>query len=113
LRDYPEATWMALPQGGVVVTVPGIPLQGWSKPNTTVYFVLPLGYPAAKPDCFYVDADVRLPSGALPHASGMQQVPGLNINALWFSWHVEAWNPNSGSALTWMGVIRQRLQKCQ
>lgn len=113
LERYPGTTWTSLPQGGWVVSVPDVALKGWSKPSTTVYFVLPLGYPAAKPDCFLIDHDVRLINGTLPHAAAVQDVPGLGISGLWFSWHIESWNPNSSTVLNWMGVVRQRLQRLQ
>jgi hypothetical protein len=99
------------PQSGgtYIVTVPNQPLPpGWSKPATTVYFQLPPSYPNARPDCFWTDADLRLASNALPQNSTMQQVAGLG-EKLWFSYHPLTWDPSRDTLLTYVRVVKRRL----
>ena len=55
-EHYPEATVSPLPDGVVLVTLGQVTVpHGWSLSAPTLAFVLPAGYPAAQPDCFYVD----------------------------------------------------------
>lgn len=95
---------------GWVLRLPTIPLpDGWSKPHTEVAFVVPQGYPFAKPDCFWADLDLRLANGNLPQNAQLNNpIPGLPDPLLWFSWHVEPWNPNRDDLLTWLTVIKRR-----
>lgn len=80
---------------------------GWNRASTQVRFLLPLPYPAAQPDCFYADQDLRLASGTMPVNSGMQ--PLNNVPMLWFSWHLSAWNPQRDDVLTYVRFIESRL----
>lgn len=66
LERYPEAA-LRQGEGVTVVSIPGVRLpSGWSKSIVTVHFLVPAGYPHANPDCFNVDADLRLTGGAMP-----------------------------------------------
>lgn len=114
-RDrFANASLTRLPNGTAVVTIPDFPLgRGWNCTATTVYFVVPVGYPTAKPDTFWVDGSVRLLSGSEPQASnrsndthGLPDKRGL----LWFSWHAGPWNPNQDTLMTFVGVIDRRLR---
>ena len=110
---FPEA--VMLDGAGVsVVSVPGFGLpDGWSKRVATVHFLVPAGYPHANPDCFNVDADLRLANGAMPHSAQLQHMPLIG-NTLWFSWHVQQpWKPGRDTLLTWLGVIADRFAKAQ
>ncbi len=79
------------------VVVPNVELpKGWSSDRVTVYFVLPVGYPSAQPDCFWTEATLRLEDGRTPQNTGLQQIPGTSEQLLWFSWHVQTWSPNEG-----------------
>jgi hypothetical protein len=100
---------------GWVIRIPSVPLpSGWSKPETEVVFLLAQGYPFAKPDCFWADHDLRLAGGGMPQASNVTNpVPGLPGQFLWFSWHVDPWNPNQDDLSTWFAVIRARLGRPQ
>jgi hypothetical protein len=100
---------------GLVVRVPSVALPaGWSKPSTSVILVAPQGYPFAKPDCFWTDSDLRLANGNLPqNAQPNNPIPGLAEPVLWFSWHVDPWNPNRDDLVTWFTLIRQRLAQVQ
>jgi hypothetical protein len=100
---------------GSIVRIPDVALpDGWNKRQTQVTLVAPEGYPFAKPDCFWTDDDLRLANGALPQNSQLNNpIPGAPGNCLWFSWHVEPWNPNQDDLVTWFTLIKQRLAKPQ
>jgi hypothetical protein len=100
--------------GATVVSIPNVPLgPGWSANQTTVKFVVLPNYPHSAPDCFWIDPQIRLASGAMPQNTNIQQVPGTGLTWLWFSWHVGKWNPNRDSLYTYMKVIQDRLAKPQ
>lgn len=101
------------PNGTFVVTVPNVKLHsGWNVETTTVFFVVPVGYPAAKPDTFWT-GPLNLKNGSPPQASSQNLVPGIPADSRWFSWHLQAWNPNSDSLLTYMRMIEKRLEAVQ
>jgi hypothetical protein len=111
---FPGTNWSTLSNGTVHVMVPGVDLpKGWSAAQITIHFVLPLGYPVAQPDCFWTDKGLRLADGRTPQNTGIQQLPGTNETFLWFSWHLQVWNPNEHTALTWLRVIRKRFDQVQ
>ena len=108
-QQFADATWSALSNGTAHVRVPNVKLPaGWSKPTATIHLVLPVGYPVAKPDCFWADHDLRLAGDKTPENSGVQAIPGLADPLLWFSWHIAAWNPNAHNVLTWLRVALTR-----
>ena len=102
-----------LPSGTTLVIVPDVVLpEGWSKSSTTVRFVIPPGYPYAQLDCFWVDPDLLLATGALPQNSGPNPIPEINEPALWFSWHLsQPWDPNRDTLSSWMSVILKRMEE--
>jgi Prokaryotic E2 family E len=112
---YSEAKLTRLSNGTAVVAIPNFQLApGWNKRSTTVYFVVPVGYPTAKPDTFWADSDLHLASGAEPQASNRSNDShGLpdKRNLLWFSWHAQTWNPNRDSLSTYAAVIDRRLRE--
>lgn len=109
-RVFPGANALARPDGTVLVTVPGLRLPpGWNQDVTSVSFVVPVGYPMAKPDCFWADSSLRLAGGGMPANTNLNPVPGTNEPRLWFSWHVSAWNPASDGLLAYVRVIQKRL----
>lgn len=101
LRDLDSSAWVEIPN----MELP----TGWNMPRSTIAFQVPNGYPQAKPDCFYADANLRLATGALPVNSNVQNTPA-GSPMLWFSWHVNNWRPNEDSLLTWMRVVERRLR---
>lgn len=104
-------THAALSTKAMLVTVPDEPLPpGWSLKATSVKFLVPVAYPMARPDCFWADTNLRLANRALPQASRVQQIPGTAQTALWFSWHVQHWDPNRDTLCTFLQVIRTRLK---
>jgi hypothetical protein len=108
---FPVSSLTGNADGSWTVEVRDVPLdlQCWNQSSTTIRFILPIGYPAAKPDCFYADPELRLRSGAMPHASNMQALPHSGIDQLWFSWHVDYWNAARDSLLTFVRVVQVRL----
>lgn len=109
---YPGAVAQALPDGTTLITVPELPLPaGWSLDKTDVSFIVPVGYPAARLDCFYGDAALRLQGGGLPMNASPNVIPHVNEHRLWFSWHVSTWNPARDDFRTYVGVIRERLRR--
>lgn len=113
-REFPEARLEPRPDGSYVVVIPDVALpQGWNKDRTTIIFQTPVGYPAAKPDCFWADADLRLAGGAPPKSTGFQPPPSGGEQKLWFSWHTETWNPNRDSLVSYLKAIQNRLQRSE
>ena len=108
---YAGATLKRLTNGTGVVTIPDFPLpQGWNKQRTTVYFVVPVGYPMARPDTFWTDLDLKLSSGGPALNTGENNNHGLPQQLRWFSWHPATWNPNRDTLITYVGMIAKRLQ---
>lgn len=113
-QAYPGSTARTLSDGMVLVTVPSIRLPGgWNQSHTAISFLVPVGYPMAKPDCFYADAGLRLANGNLPMNAAPQQVPHTSETRIWFSWHLATWHPTRDSLQTYVGVIRDRLNRPQ
>jgi hypothetical protein len=108
---WPDASLRSSAGGGHIVTVPNFQLpQGWNKSSTAVHFWAQQGYPFAKLDCFWADADLRLASGNPPQNSGQNGPPELT-GLLWFSWHTDHWNAARDDFLTWLASIRDRLNR--
>ena len=110
--QYPDARFDPMADGTVLVTIPEVPLpKGWSEATTEVSFVIPNGYPVAKPDCFWASAPLRLAGGAMPMNSAINEIPGIPGQRLWFSWHVATWNPATDGLLTFVRVIQLRFER--
>lgn len=110
---FPDALVRDVPNAGTMVTLPTVAVPGgWNKQSTAIHFIAPVGYPFAKPDCFWADEDLRLASGALPQNANCENpMPGLGKRALWFSWHMEQWNASRDSLLTWLASVNERLAR--
>lgn len=110
--QYPDVAVRHFPSGAILVILPKVLLaEGWSKNSTAVSFLAPVGYPHAKPDCFWTDGDLKLASGAPPANTGPNPIPEINESGhLWFSWHTAQWNPNRDSLLTYVNVVKNRLR---
>ncbi len=105
---YGDVAVVPQPDGSVHVVLESVRLPpGWSQANSRIAFVLPVGYPAAQPDCFFAGESLRLASGALPQNAGMQQLG--NATWLWFSWHLTSWTPGRDNAVTFAHFIESRL----
>ena len=70
MARYPTAAVADRADHSAVVAVPDLPLgPGWNQPTTEVLFQVSTAYPAAQPDCFYTDPQLRLASGQPPSNS--------------------------------------------
>lgn len=113
---HPGAALKRLPSGSHLVTVPNVPMpHGWSQATVTVLFLAPPGYPGAQPDCFWVEpTGLRLENGATPQGTNdSNPIPEEGRRGTWFSWHLQHWNPNSDSLVTYFNVIMRRLKSVQ
>lgn len=111
---YDSATATPLQGGFYLIEIRNVRLPvGWNRAVSTVLFLVPPGYPAARPDCFWLEpGGVRLGNGATPqNTSDSNPIPGLQQarSTTWFSWHLQQWNPNQDSLLIYMNVIERRL----
>lgn len=98
-----------LADGTTLITVPRIALPpGWSAKTTCVCFLLPVGYPGARPDCFWADEGLRLASGSMPANAQVQPIPGTAERGLWFSWHLRSWQA-ADRAASYVRFILRRL----
>jgi hypothetical protein len=107
-----------LPTGAHLITVPNVTVpDGWSRSVTTVLFLTPPGYPSAQPDCFWVEpGQLRLANQGTPQGTNdSNPIPGLAPprQFTWFSWHLQSWNPNRDSLLTYFNVIMKRFESRQ
>lgn len=114
-ESYPHAEHRALPDGTQLITIPEVKLpQGkWSKPTSSVRFLVPVGYPASRPDCFWSDPGLMLANGQVPQNTGANPIPHDERPGLWFSWHVASWSPNSDSLLKYLRVIFNRFEEAR
>lgn len=109
-----NAEFQRLGTGGYLVTVKNVPIRsGWNRSLVDVLFVAPPGYPAARPDCFWVSPQLRLANGMMPQnandASPIQGDPLPGRPVTWFSWHLQIWDPNLSDLMTFYGAIMKRL----
>ncbi len=114
LRErFGEAHASTMASGTTLVTVPGVRLpEGWSRPSTTIRFLVPPGYPFAQLDCFWADPDLLLAHGATPQNAALNVILETLQQGMWFSWHLaSAWNPNRDTLSTWMNVVIDRLRQ--
>ena len=112
LREiYPNAVRQPLSDGSSIVTVPNVAVpEGWTARETTIRFQVPVGYPMARPDCFWTDESLMLSGGRLPQNTGPTPLPGGGAPTpqRWYSWHVTHWSANSDTLITYVNVIRKR-----
>jgi hypothetical protein len=112
----PEPAATRLQNGAYLVQIPAVDIgAGWTTRQVTVLFVAPPGYPAAQPDCFWVEpAGLRLAGGETPkNTNDGNPIPADNTpqrRTTWFSWHLQSWNPNTDSLVTYFKVIMKRLK---
>lgn len=110
---YKNAARDVQADGSAAIVVPNVQLPaGWTPNITTVRFIVPVGYPASRPDCFWTD-QLRLAGGAVPKNTGANEMPGGPAGLLWFSWHVATWSPNHDTLLTYFNVIKKRFDDLQ
>ena len=100
--------------GSYMISIRGVKLpNGWKPTEVTAFFIAPPGYPAARPDCFWVSPRVRLANGAIPqNANEGTQIPydlTPQRPTTWFSWHLQQWDPNRDGLEQFYRAIVQRL----
>lgn len=106
---FPDAAITELPGGSSLISIPSLRLPaGWSSVEAPVWFAVPVGYPAAQPDCFWSGPALRLTSGAMPANTGIQHHPVTQEAVLWFSWHLASWRPSDDDVSTFARFIVRR-----
>jgi hypothetical protein len=114
--EYTQASLTRLASGAHLVQLPGVQVpSGWNHSHVTVLFVAPPGYPAAQPDCFWIEPKpFRLSNGGTPQGSNdSNEIPEVGPRGTWFSWHLQHWNPNTSTLKTYLNVIMRRLNTVQ
>lgn len=109
-----EAQIQPLGTGGRLVTIKNVPIgRGWSRIATDVLLLAPPGYPAARPDCFWVSPRLRLDGGRMPqNCNDGTVIPGDTVAGrplTWFSWHLQTWDPNKDKLATFYKTVMNRL----
>lgn len=116
--EWPQTHSERNKYGHHLIVVPGVLLpKGWDSTICTVLFIAPPGYPAACPDHFFTDIEIRVAKNkAIPYNTHWGN--GIQLERLgwpqwskcfWWSWHLQSWNPNQSSLFTYMKVIQRRL----
>jgi hypothetical protein len=114
--ECPEVFQRKFPSGAYLITVPSVKLSpGWSRDKIDIKFIAPVGFPYAKPDCFWAEPTLRLKNGGIPKNAQLQAIPeALDLPPhLWFSWHLGQWNPSQDNLSTFFHVIQTRLKDSQ
>lgn len=107
---FPEARTDALEDGGLLLTIPELPLpDGWNRTSAEICFALSPAYPVAKPDCFFADEHLRLANGSMPANARIQPHPLTKQSALWFSYHGVTWKADRDTYLSFVRMIQRRL----
>jgi hypothetical protein len=113
-KNWPQATAIELSSGAHLITVPEVRVPlGWNKESVTVLFLTPPAYPIAQPDCFWTSPKgLRLQNGTVPQNSNDSPIPEVvpTTEGTWFSWHVQQWNANRDSLVTYFNVIINRFR---
>ena len=76
LEHYGTAGIKELPSGAFLITVPEITIPpGWNIGVATIRFIVPVGYPNAQPDCFWIQPAIQLSNGTVPKNSSTSRIP--------------------------------------
>src|SRR4029077_4971947 len=111
-KECPGAKADRQSSGAYLIEIPNHRMPpGWNRQVVTIIFLAPPGYPAAQPDCFWVEpGGLRLENGATPQGTNdSNPIPGIGPRGTWFSWHLQQWNPNQDTLIRYLNVIKQRL----
>jgi hypothetical protein len=87
-----------------------LPSHRFNKPRTDLLVIVPLPYPEAKLDMFYVEPDLMLLNGSIPRGAEVIE-PHMGRNWRRFSWHTNTWNPAVDDLASHVGMIEQRLRE--
>jgi hypothetical protein len=112
---YPSVKLQPLGDGSFAISVPDVTLPtGWSAASANVWFIVPVQYPTARPDCFWTEESLTLADGGVPQSTGPTPYPGnASVPLRWFSWHVASWSPNDDTLTTYLNVIRNRFMEAK
>ena len=113
LEHHGDAKIRELPSGAALITVTDITIPpGWNIDVATIRFIVPVGYPSAQPDCFWIQPTIQLSNGTVPKNSSMSQIPETTDTWLWFSWHLQPgqWKPNRDDLLTYFFIVMSRFK---
>jgi hypothetical protein len=110
-RDGNPVVLTPVGDGSFVVKVPRVRIpSGWNANEADIWFVVPVQYPSARPDCFWTVESLLLEGGRIPQNTGSNPLPGhvQPIPLRWYSWHVQQWSPIGDTLATYLQVIRRR-----
>jgi hypothetical protein len=112
-QTFPNVEFVQQQDGVGMIKVSDVPLPAgeWNRTLTNIYFLVPIGYPMARPDSFWTEPDLRLANGSLPKGSSPQTPPFGGEPKMWFSWHPSSWSPNRDDLLTYTRLILDRLKR--
>lgn len=109
----PEVSVRPLPSGARLIEVRNYRLPpGWDRERADIIFVAPPAFPAAQPDCFWVaPGGLRFGGGQTPQNSNdSNPIPELGTSpGTWFSWHLQEWDPNRHTLMSFFRIIEKRL----
>jgi hypothetical protein len=110
-RDGNSVVLTPVGDGSFVIKVPKVRIPpGWNANEADIWFVIPVQYPSARPDCFWTVESLLLEGGRIPQNTGPNPLPGhAPLTPLrWYSWHVAQWSPIGDTLATYLQVIRRR-----
>src|SRR4051812_31840653 len=84
-------TVTSLPSGACLIGISNYKLvPRWNHELVTILFVVPPAFPAAQPDCFWVEpGPLRFNGGQTPQNSNdSNPIPEVGPRGTWFSWHM-------------------------
>lgn len=109
--DHPGTALTEVGDGSFVIKIPQVAVPaGWTASTADVWFVVPVQYPSARPDCFWTEASLLLTGNRIPQNTGGNALPGpvATPPLRWYSWHVTQWSPIGDTLATYLQVIRRR-----
>jgi hypothetical protein len=119
-QAFAGASGEELPDGSVLVRLPDVALPGgWNRTAATMLFIVPVGYPAAKPDCFWAVPPPLRPQAVgqpqrcvLANGNEVEKIPHRpEIQATWFSWHANTWDVARSTLLTYANFVMRRFEE--
>lgn len=100
------------PDGSFIVTIRDVALPaGWSKPSTTLRFVVPPAYPQARPSGFFADPDLQLATGGPGSGGGEGQLPDGKWRS--YCWQPKQWELSRETLLRYAKFAEARFHEVQ
>lgn len=105
-KEFADLTVSQQPDGRIHVEITGFKLpDGWSPNPTTIFFIIPQGYPQAVPTEFFAEPSVRGPAGRNPNYTSQQQVDGKTWTR--FCWRPQQWDMSSETIWNYVKFIQR------